>query len=190
MKPARLRTLPLVNPSLLPLAAGLFILAGCFEVEVPITRTRTGIVEGNPTLHAAHAVAYSALVDPITIHEPDKVRKLDSLRLDSVVIVATDAAAPAGDQDELRFIQSIDLFVEPQDPASALPRKLVARYLPEEAGELAAPDLLYLEVVDSVNFKHYVREGCRLVLESAIRIPPDDVGIRVEAEFLGIHEVL
>jgi hypothetical protein len=175
MKPARLRTLPLVNPSLLPLAAGLFILAGCFEVEVPITRTRTGIVEGNPTLHAAHAVAYSALVDPITIHEPDKVRKLDSLRLDSVVIVATDAAAPAGDQDELRFIQSIDLFVEPQDPASALPRKLVARYLPE---------------VDSVNFKHYVREGCRLVLESAIRIPPDDVGIRVEAEFLGIHEVL
>lgn len=90
--------------------------------------------------------------------------------LGALTLSVTPTAEPAGDTDDLSFIDSIEIFVESSASGSSLPRQRVARLDP-------APDGTRTLSIDPepVDLIEYVREGARLTANASGTLPPDDV---------------
>ena len=170
--------------------AALLVLPGCFEVDVTFSRSKRGTVDGDPILNKAKTTVTGELLDPVTVDDPEKASQLASARLEALFVEVTDDALDSvWDRDELLFIYRVDAYVEPLDPASDLPRVLIAWYDIDEQ-EPEDPTLIEFEVDGDVEFIGYLKQGCRVVFESITLVPHDDVSIKVTAEFGGTHEVL
>ncbi len=90
--------------------------------------------------------------------------------LGALSLSVTSTGEPAGDTDDLSFIDSIEIFVESSASGSALPRQRVARLDPAPDGTRTLS--LDAERVDLIE---YVREGARLTANASGTLPPDDV---------------
>ncbi len=82
----------------------------------------------------------------------------------------TSSSEPAGDTDDLSFIDAIEIFVEPTASGSTLPRQRVARLDPAPDAQRSLS--LDCEPVDLIG---YLREGARLTASARGTVPADDV---------------
>jgi hypothetical protein len=87
-----------------------------------------------------------------------------------LTLSVTTTDEPAGDTDDLSFVDSIEIFIEPTSSGSTLTRQRVAHLNPAPDGTRS----LSLET-DGVDLIQYLREGARLTSSASGTVPPDDV---------------
>jgi hypothetical protein len=177
------------RPSKIPGTLVLVILLASCNVDVTLTRIKTGTVEGDETLHKVGVTLHQELLNPIEVHKPHKARKLDTINVDHVTLSRTTDELPEGDHDDLLFIRELKIVVEPVDSTSYLIRRKIAWYNRDEA---ATPDPyeINLEIDPDINVRPYILQGCRFILNSVYEIPEDDISISIEAVFIGIHNAI
>lgn len=95
----------------------------------------------------------------------------------SMTLSVTPSSEPAGDADDLGFIDGVEIFVEPTRGGSALPRQRIARLDPTPDGTRTLS--LECEAVDLVD---YLREGAQLTASARGTVPPDDVSFLAHLE--------
>lgn len=98
--------------------------------------------------------------------------------LTELTLRVTSTDEPAGDSDDLGFIESIDIYAQSAQSGSSLPRVRVAHLSSVPAG--ARSISLATEGVDLIE---YVREGARLTATASGHAPPDDVSYDGHAQF-------
>lgn len=153
------------------LALALLFTTGCagagFEVGIDL---RESTVQGNPLgglLGGLVEVPIPLDVDVAAETAARDTGPAQAVRLLDLRFFVTETEEPAGDTDDLAFVESAVVFVE----AEGLPRVQIAEAVPPRSGERV---LLFM-TEPSVNLLPYVNAGARLTSRAAGTAPPDDV---------------
>ena len=169
------------------LAAAL-LLAGCVDVELEIpVSTGVSTVPGDENLYSHQTTLHDALLAPLRI---DDGLGLGDQDLSSATLVEFQLDVPActvagTDTDDLGFIQSMTIFVEPLSTGSRLPRLPIAWYVKGKVGAFDGTTVLF-DVDSGIELLEYVQEGFLITATSEAAVPHDDVSIEGTATFVAL----
>jgi hypothetical protein len=153
----------------LPLG-GCGLIAFDYVVDIPEQR-----VEGAPAAEVPIVGGFVTLpfdVDLEAATEGRNVGPIERIHLQELQFGITGTAEGPGDTDDLDFVDTMEIYAESAQAASALPRVLVATY---SRGTASGLRRITARVVPDVDIIDYVTEGAILSTEATGRVPPDDV---------------
>ena len=164
------RHLPHLEPRHALVLAPMIAAAGCagflmFRVSEPIAEQRISASQLGPILEP--------MTLALDLDAETAARDTGPARhvyLETLTLTVTPTAEPAGDVDDLAFLQGAEIFIESALPQSNLPRQRVATLAPVAPGDRTATFL-----ADDVDIIEYAREGARLSANAVGTLPPDDV---------------
>jgi hypothetical protein len=167
-------------------SAGIAASAGN-DLEIPLA-TRVGWVKGDAVLAQAGASLTGQATEPTPVprdlgYGEGSVTAIEMTAFE--ITVTEDAFSGPDDDDDLRFVSAVDLFVRSTAPDSRLKDTLVASYRAAGAPD-DDPYTLALEVEDDFDWAPFTEEGFELYTVVEGKVPADDVSFEGFALFLAV----
>lgn len=176
-------TLP-IKKNIKPLIVGLcsvLMLSACtaedlsgFEIEQQSKRVTVKGVPGNRPLPVNAIPSIPLTLDLQSELQAQNSDNAKAVFLRLLVLKITEKSMPDGDEDTFDFVKTIDIYVEPTNPDSSLPKIKVADTQTVPKGVQS----LTLAVDDTVDLKPYIDEGLTFTTKTTGTLPPDDVSLR------------
>jgi hypothetical protein len=136
-------------------------------------------VPGDANLHHGKAPLSAATIPDMEIQFASMDARSISISSVRFFVTETDVGNEA-DRDDLKFLESVIVYISPMNPASDLPVVELARW--EGPHEFGATEL-YMDATEEVDLTEYVRDGFVLKASTSGIVPYDDVSISGEAIF-------
>ncbi len=150
-----------------------------FPVEASVDEF---VVPGDPYLHHDETVLADDVVPPVEVALDVPVGQ-GSISLVGFTLALTATSTPEGDQDDLEFLDAVDVHLASTAPGSVLPVILVAQW-DRSMGKLASDTEVELGVAGDTNISPYLSEGFRLDIRPRGVVPYDDVSFVGAVRFL------
>ena len=145
-----------------------------FEIEQQSKRVTVKGVPGNRPLPVNAIPSIPLTLDLQSELQAQNSDNAKAVFLRVLVLKITEKSMPEGDEDTFDFVKTIDIYVEPTDPDSALPKVKVADTQTVPKGVQS----LTLDVDETVDLKPYIDEGLTFTTQTTGTLPPDDVSMR------------
>ena len=136
-------------------------------------------VPGDANLHHGKAPLSAATIPDMEIQFASMDARSISVSSVRFFVTETDLGNDA-DRDDLKFLETVIVYISPMNPASELPVVELARWEgPHEPGATE----LYMDASVEVDLREYVKEGFVLKASTSGIVPYDDVSVSGEATF-------
>ncbi len=136
-------------------------------------------VPGNPYGHHEGASLAADSVPPVDVDLPSSISP-GKVALSALELELTPTALGEDDQDDLCFLDGIDVYMRPTNPDVDLPTILVASW---RGPALKTDTVVALNIVARYDLAPYLASGFQLDMRAAGVVPYDDVSIRGRVEF-------